>query len=86
MPANLYITTIEVGLSPQPLADHSLIMDAQVIVWATGSVFGALTLAHGSMTATLQPDHVFRLNGVDLSQVFVSGQSQYRVTVIAHSR
>ncbi len=71
-----------------PLADESLVVHAKVRIWtvATTTEYLSLRVAGSSEAAQLPKNTEFMLDGVDLSQIEVQANTNYRVTVIGYTR
>lgn len=88
MAANVYVDTIVVSDTEwRPLADTSLVLNAWIHIWTTMAVSTQLSIrVNGGEPASVPKGVDFNLEGVDLSQVEVKGNSFYRVTVIGNTR
>ncbi len=87
--ANAYIRTITPDkASWVPLADEPLMLRAWVRIWtvATTTEYLSIRVAGSSETAQLPKNVDFVLDGVDLSQIEVQANNNYRVTVIGYTR
>ena len=89
MAANPYIRTITPDKANwTPLADEPLVLRAWVRIWAVAATtdFLSIRVAGSGEVAQLPKNVDFILDGVDLSQVEVQANNDYRVTIIGHTR
>ena len=87
MANNAYMRMISVTGDWQPLSASPVVLNATIFIWSAYAVSTELQLrvAGGDMVK-LPKSSNFTLEGVDLSQVEVKGETNYRVTVIGNTR
>ena len=88
MAANAYVATINVSNSEwRALAETSLVLSAWIRIWSAMGVTNPLSMRVGGGDPASVPNNSdFRLEGVDLSQVEVKGETGYRVTIVGSTR